>query len=95
MECDRTLPDEPGDHSPSYAKGCVGVDPPMLCIVSVESICFGYQDQIVVGNFADHGAGVEDVRTKSNSVLYIIRVDCEEAIQHFCSGLKAVEIVES
>lgn len=59
------------------------------CFVSVESICFGYQEQIVAGNFGDHGAGVEDVRTNNNSVLYIIRVDCEEAIQHFLERLES------
>lgn len=58
------------------------------CFVSVESICFGYLEQIFVGNVADHGAGVEDVRTSSNSVDYIIRVDCEEAIQNFLERLE-------
>lgn len=62
----------------------------LRCFVSVETICFGYREQVVVGNFADHGASLmEDMRTISNSMLYIIRVDSEEAIQHFLERLES------
>lgn len=61
----------------------------LQCFVSVEIICFGYQEQIVECNFADHAARSEDVGTTCNSMLYIIRVDCEEAIQHFLKRLES------
>lgn len=60
----------------------------LRCFVSVENICFGYQEQIVVGSFTDHVASLEDVRTSSKLMLYIIRVECGEAIQHFLQRLE-------
>lgn len=58
------------------------------CFVSVENICFGYQEQIIVGSFTDHGVGLEDMRTNSKLMLYIVRVECGEAIQHFLQRLE-------
>lgn len=60
----------------------------LRCFVSVENICFGNQEQIVVGNSTDHVAHLDDARTSSNLMLYIIRVDCLEAIQHFLQRLE-------
>ncbi len=60
----------------------------LRCFVSVENICFGYQEQIAVGSFIDRGASLEDVRTSSMLMLYIVRVECGEAIQHFLQRLE-------
>lgn len=60
----------------------------LQCFVPVENICFGYQEQIVVGSFTDHGASLDDVRTSSKLMLYIVRVESGEAIQHFLQRLE-------
>lgn len=60
----------------------------LQCFVSVENICFGYQEQIVVGSFTDHSASLEDVRTSSKLMLYIVRVESAEAIQQFLQRLE-------
>lgn len=60
----------------------------LRCFVSVEIICFSYQNQIVVGNFTEHVTRAEHVRSNSDSLLYTIRVDCRETIQHFLHRLE-------
>lgn len=60
----------------------------LRCFVSVETICFGYRERIVVGNFKAHGANLEDVRINSNLMLCIVRVECGEEIQHFLQRLE-------
>lgn len=60
----------------------------LRCFVSVENICFGYQEQIFAGSFADHRVGHEDMRTSSKLIFYIVRVECGEAIQHILQRLE-------
>ena len=60
----------------------------LRCFVSVENICFGYQEQIVADSFTDHGVGLENMRTSSKLMFYIVRVECGEAIQHFLQRLE-------
>lgn len=60
----------------------------LQCFVSVENICFGYQEQIGLGSFIDHGASLKDVRTSSKQMLYIVRIESGEAIQHFLQRLE-------
>lgn len=71
----------------------------LRCFVSVENICFGYQEQIVSCNLADHGANLENVRNSSNLMLYIVRVEGGEAVQHFLQRLqrsrKCLEVAAS
>lgn len=60
----------------------------LRCFVSVETICFGYRERIVAGNFKDHSANLEESRINNNLMLYIVRVECGEAIQHFLQRLE-------
>lgn len=60
----------------------------LRCFVSVENICFGYQEEIVAGSSTDHGVGLENMRTSSGLMLYILRVECGESIQHFLQRLE-------